>query len=97
MTHRYHGNIVDNYLLVDSPQRISTLKLYPCGYETDERSLRLRRGIRRLILLRLARSAETNEFKEYAAATPGWAVPSQSSRPGPAIPTRHGIPRGRVY
>jgi len=56
MVHPYHAVVIDRYLLPDSPERIVIdgprgAGLY--GYACDVPAYRMRRGVRRLVLLRL--------------------------------------------
>ncbi|HZU80505.1 MAG TPA: hypothetical protein VE991_11365 [Acidimicrobiales bacterium] len=63
MVHRYHAEVLDRYVLVDSPERIvETLRgagLF--GYSCPGAPYRLEHGARRVVLLQLERSAGPSE------------------------------------
>jgi hypothetical protein len=64
---RYHGSVIDRYLLHDSPQRVGRLdETFACGYHTDTPANELRRGIRRLILLSVGREADVGDLARIA-------------------------------
>lgn len=64
---RYHGTVIDRYLLHDSPERVGRLdSTFSSGYDTGTPRYELRRGIRRLILLRVAEGGDTGLLASIA-------------------------------
>jgi hypothetical protein len=60
MVHPFHAAVLDRYILQDSPERVvtdDTLGAGLVGYSCDDAVYRLRRGVRRLVLLRLRAEA----------------------------------------
>lgn len=64
MVHRYHADMIDRYVLIDSPERVvDPLRgagLF--GYRCDASAYRLAEGTRRVLLLRAAPSVATADI-----------------------------------
>ena len=69
MVHPYHANVLDRYLLHDSPQRVVTdndLGAGLVGYHCDGPDFELAGGVRRIVLLAVDRRASPNDVDRLA-------------------------------
>jgi hypothetical protein len=74
MTNPYHIGTLDNYLLADSPQRLSW-DFGATRYRlADDPALRLEEGVRRFILAELPEGADTSAIEELAVPGSGVAA-----------------------
>ncbi|ALJ18867.1 NIPSNAP family protein [Microbacterium sp. No. 7] len=69
MVHPYHVATIDDFLLGDSPERISH-DYAAMRYRMPEGVPRLERGVRRVLLMNLGEGADAGPLEEYAAAGP---------------------------
>lgn len=84
MVHSFHACVLDRYLLRDSPERVvsdNDLGAGLVGYACDRPDFLLRTGVRRLVLLQVARAATEGDVASFAnllrderAQTPELAV-----------------------
>ncbi|MFA7588704.1 MAG: hypothetical protein WCY11_21370, partial [Novosphingobium sp.] len=72
MHHPYHAGTLDNYLMGDSPQ-CCTQDIHTTRYYMEEGQPRLDKGIRRLVLMKMAEDADTGRLEALAAAPVGMA------------------------
>ena len=70
MVHPYHSGSLDDFLMADSPRCI-THDIYTTRYAFDALPFRLTRGIRRLVLMKLAEQADIAALEAIAAAGDG--------------------------
>jgi hypothetical protein len=64
MVHPFHANVLDRYLLHDSPERVVTdddLGAGLVGYHADGPAFEMTAGVRRLVLLRVDREASASD------------------------------------
>lgn len=67
MEHPYHANILDRYLLHDSPERITEDNGLACGlvgYEIAKPDYYMNRGVRRLVLLGVREGAPKSAIRQ---------------------------------
>jgi hypothetical protein len=71
MIHPFHAAVLDRYLLPDSPERVvsdNDLGAGLVGYECDGPVFAMRKGVRRLVLLRVDRRAGAGQLHRMQAA-----------------------------
>jgi len=96
MVHPYHIATLDNYLLGDSPQRLSR-DFESARYRLTDPVARLEAGVRRIVLLELPAGADAAALAELAAPGDGVATSAFGARtcaPPPGLPARAGTASG---
>jgi len=76
MVHPYHADVLDRYLLADSPERVVVddgLGAGLVGYSCDGPVFAMAGGLRRLVLLRLSRQASTAQVNDFERTLAGAA------------------------
>ena len=74
MAHPYHADVLDRYLLHDSPERVvvdTGLGAGLVGYQCEGPVFEMSRGVRGLVLLRVSRGASPTEIRRLERALAG--------------------------
>ena len=73
MLHAYHAQMLDNYLMADSPECI-THDIYATRYTFDTPPPRIESGIRRIVLMKVAEGSDTSAIADMVAKGDGMAA-----------------------